>query len=152
MTAHATWLGTGTSIKKRRLYNDKLQEWGGQKHMVHSVPLQNYSGYSQVCGQYIFWANSSLFVPHSWLLGYGVVFNATFNNISVILWRSVLLVEETGVPGENHPLSASHWQTLSYNVVSSLHHLNVVRSHNFSGNNMTLINYLSVWRQTHHDI
>jgi len=30
------------------------------------------------------------------------VFNATFNNISVILWRSVLLVEETGVPGENH--------------------------------------------------
>jgi predicted permease len=27
------------------------------------------------------------------------VFNATFNNISVISWRSVLLVEETGVPG-----------------------------------------------------
>ena len=34
-----------------------------------------------------------------------LVFNATFNNISVILWRSVLLVEETGVPGENHDLS-----------------------------------------------
>jgi hypothetical protein len=31
-----------------------------------------------------------------------MVFNATFNNISVILWRSVLLVEETRVPGENH--------------------------------------------------
>jgi hypothetical protein len=31
-----------------------------------------------------------------------MVLNATFNNISVILWRSVLLVEETGVPGENH--------------------------------------------------
>ena len=28
--------------------------------------------------------------------------NATFNNISVILWQSVLLVEESGVPGENH--------------------------------------------------
>ena len=28
-------------------------------------------------------------------------FNATFNNISFISWRSVLLVEETGVPGEN---------------------------------------------------
>ena len=26
-----------------------------------------------------------------------IVFNTTFNNISVILWRSVLLVEETGV-------------------------------------------------------
>ena len=31
-----------------------------------------------------------------------MMFNATFNNISVISWRSVLLVEETGVPGENH--------------------------------------------------
>jgi hypothetical protein len=30
------------------------------------------------------------------------VFNATFNNISVKLWLSVLLVEETRVPGENH--------------------------------------------------
>jgi len=31
-----------------------------------------------------------------------MVFNATFNNISVISWRSVLLVEENGVPGENY--------------------------------------------------
>ena len=31
-----------------------------------------------------------------------MVFNATFNNISVISGRSVLLVEETEVPGENH--------------------------------------------------
>jgi hypothetical protein len=30
-----------------------------------------------------------------------MVFNATFNNISAISWRSVLLVEETGVPREN---------------------------------------------------
>jgi hypothetical protein len=29
-----------------------------------------------------------------------MVFNATFNNISFISWQSVLLVEETGVPGE----------------------------------------------------
>ena len=28
--------------------------------------------------------------------------NATFNNISAISWRSVLFVEETGVPGEKH--------------------------------------------------
>jgi hypothetical protein len=34
-----------------------------------------------------------------------LIFNATFNNISVISWRSVLLVEETGVPGENKWLS-----------------------------------------------
>jgi hypothetical protein len=31
-----------------------------------------------------------------------MVLNATFNNISVISWQSVLLVEETGVPGENN--------------------------------------------------
>ena len=28
--------------------------------------------------------------------------NATFNNISAISWRPVLVVEEVGVPGENH--------------------------------------------------
>jgi hypothetical protein len=28
-----------------------------------------------------------------------MVFNVTFNNISVISWRSILLVEETGVHG-----------------------------------------------------
>jgi hypothetical protein len=37
-----------------------------------------------------------------------MVFNATFNNISVILWRSALLVEETKVPVENHQPAASH--------------------------------------------
>jgi hypothetical protein len=30
-----------------------------------------------------------------------MVFNATFNNFSIISWRQILLVEETGVPGEN---------------------------------------------------
>ena len=29
-----------------------------------------------------------------------VVFKTTFSNISVISWRSILLVEETRVPGE----------------------------------------------------
>jgi hypothetical protein len=37
-----------------------------------------------------------------------MMFNATFNNISVILWRSVFLVEETGGPGENHRPVTSH--------------------------------------------
>jgi hypothetical protein len=31
-----------------------------------------------------------------------MLFNATFNNISIISLRSVILVEETEVPGENH--------------------------------------------------
>jgi hypothetical protein len=37
-----------------------------------------------------------------------MVFNATFNNISIISWQSVFLVEETGVPGENHWLDGLH--------------------------------------------
>jgi hypothetical protein len=37
-----------------------------------------------------------------------MVFNATVNNISVISWRSALLVEETRVPGENHRPAVSH--------------------------------------------
>ena len=40
--------------------------------------------------------------------GWFMVFNATFNNISAILWQSVLLVEETEVPGENPRPVASH--------------------------------------------
>ena len=37
-----------------------------------------------------------------------MVFNATFNNISVISWWLVLLMEETGGPRENHRPVASH--------------------------------------------
>jgi len=43
------------------------------------------------------------------------MFNATFNNISVISWQSVLLEEETW----RKPQIASHLQTLSHNIVSS---------------------------------
>jgi len=38
------------------------------------------------------------------------VFNATFSNISAISWRPVLVVEEAGVPGENHRPWASNWK------------------------------------------
>jgi Leucine-rich repeat (LRR) protein len=59
------------------------------------------------------------------------MFDATFNNISVISWRSVLFVEETGVPGETHRPAASHWQSLSHNVVHLA--LSGNRIHNISG-------------------
>ena len=41
-------------------------------------------------------------------------FSIVINNISVILWLSLLLVEETE---EDHRSVASHWQTLLHNVV-----------------------------------
>jgi hypothetical protein len=37
-----------------------------------------------------------------------MVLNATFNNIPVISWRSVLVVEAIGVPGENHQPVSRH--------------------------------------------
>ena len=78
-----------------------------------------------------------------WLMNYGfvgkilmvgwfgfMVLNATFNNILVILWLSVLLVKETGGPGENHRPVASHRQNLSHNVV---HLARIeIRAHNIS--------------------
>ena len=51
-----------------------------------------------------------------------MVFNATFHNISVISWLSILLVEEIEVPGENQYL------------VGSLGSLNVI-STNWNNNN-----------------
>ena len=60
--------------------------------------------------------------------GYILVSCAHSNtSISVILLWPVLLVEETGVPGENQRLAASHWQTLSRKVISSTPHHERVR-------------------------
>jgi len=66
-----------------------------------------------------------------------MVFNATFTNISVISWMAVLLVEETGVPGENHrPDKGYHlmlyrvhltWLLLSKRFVCDLIGCNTVR-------------------------
>jgi hypothetical protein len=60
-----------------------------------------------------------------------MVFNATFNNISVISWRSVLLVDETGVPGENHrPVTDKLYHMVLYRV-----HIATIRArtHNITG-------------------
>jgi hypothetical protein len=37
-----------------------------------------------------------------------MVINANFNNISVILWMSILFLEENQATGENHRPASSH--------------------------------------------
>ena len=62
-----------------------------------------------------------------------MVFNATFNNFSVISWQSVLMVEETEVPGENHRPVAGNWQTLSHSVYRVHLAISRIQTSNFSG-------------------
>jgi len=62
-----------------------------------------------------------------------MAFNTPFNNISGISWRSVFLLEETAVTGENHRPAGSHRQSLSHNVESSIPRLSGIRTHKVSG-------------------
>jgi predicted NAD/FAD-binding protein len=54
---------------------------------------------SDARGDYIFPVCMAVMVRG---LSMAMAFDATVNNISVISWQLVLLLEETGVPAENH--------------------------------------------------
>jgi len=73
-----------------------------------------------------FWEANSLLFPLNltfqfWLLwfGLGLCCLMPLSTIFQFSCWSVVSLEETRVPGENHWPVASHWQSLSHNVVSS---------------------------------
>ena len=55
------------------------------------------------------------------LVGF-MVFNATFNNISVISWQLILLVKENGRSGENHGLDRMVVRFTTNYAISAYHH------------------------------
>jgi hypothetical protein len=65
------------------------------RNQLHSTPTKTVRQSTHFRGIFSFSILMSIWVRV-------MVFNATLNNISVISWQSVLLVEEISVPGENH--------------------------------------------------
>ena len=88
---------------------DKICQWlaGGGLFSPGTPVSSTIKTDSWVFSGYAGWNKYT--TPHyfgAWMFCF-MVFNAIFNNISAISWRSALLAEETGVPGENHRPAAS---------------------------------------------
>ena len=108
-----------TLYRKQRLSNENLLKTGNELRYsgrgVVPAPLIYETVWTFICIKYIQFG-----------LVLGRVFNATFNNITVISWRSALLVEETEVPEENHRPAAKLYRVVHLGMSE-------IRIHNFSG-------------------
>ena len=109
-------------LVNKRERKQKMQYWV-HKQTKTTINKQTKTQYNWIRKTKQKWAlgvlNVYVFCQFSYIRVTVVVFNATFNTISVMSWRSVSLVENTGVPGENHRPVASHWKTFSHNVVTN---------------------------------
>ena len=88
-SGHHTGKSTSWIVAELSVYNKTKKQDRSEKGM-YSVIFYNHI-------QAVIWHSSGNIIER---LFWFMLFNATFNNISVISRRSVLLVEETGVPRE----------------------------------------------------
>ena len=121
-------VANGTNVQINNLSFFKFKIWFSSSFLYWIYQKIARLVFQQVCHQHPCF---QMFVFSPILMGWFVCLNATLYNSSVISWRSALLVEETGKPGENHQPVASRCQTWSHNVV----HLTMIeiRTHNISG-------------------
>ena len=89
-------------------YGDVVQSLNYKLENINSLPgllvWKIYKGKFEVVSFVIWFARKLIVCLFVCLMA----LHATFNNIAVISWRSVLLVEETRGPGENHRPVAIH--------------------------------------------
>ena len=88
--------------------------FGNYKIHLHSLQKR----FENITQCSLFWLFIKLI--HILIMYRFLVSNATFNNISIISWRSAWLVENSEVPGKNYRPTVSQWQTLSYDVLWSI--------------------------------
>jgi hypothetical protein len=70
------------------------------KVTIQFVLLETFS--TKMYGSEALYTRLNIYILHLELCLLCLTVNAVFSNISVISWRPVLVVEETGVPGKNH--------------------------------------------------
>ena len=93
-------------MKQTPIANNQTRQFPNQSVQLEGKPIKkSFSALLIINKRFINKPTTSAFVV--WFM----VFSTTFNNISAISWRSVLLLEDTGVPREYHRPVASHRKT-----------------------------------------